>query len=171
MSSRRPETLSDINKTDGATLVELVITIVIISVAIAGVVGAFSLIAGRSADPLNQTRAVALAQRYMDEILSKPYDERAPAGKRYDGACEITSTSSRDRDQFRDVDDYDELDEAPSEYWGTGDNESGYVQFSVAISVVCDSSLSTTPEPKRIDITITDPSGNSYLFSAYRGNL
>ena len=36
----------------GATLVELVITIVIIGVAIAGVVGAFSLIAGRSADPL-----------------------------------------------------------------------------------------------------------------------
>ena len=50
----------------GATLVELVITIVIISVAIAGVVGAFALISGRSADPLNQTGAVALAQIYMD---------------------------------------------------------------------------------------------------------
>ena len=60
----------------GATLVELVITIVIIGVAIAGVVGAFSLIAGRSADPLNQTRAVALAQLYMDEILSRKYDDK-----------------------------------------------------------------------------------------------
>ena len=53
----------------GAPLVELVMTIVIIGVAIAGVVGAFSLITGRSADPLNQTRAVALAQLYMDEMF------------------------------------------------------------------------------------------------------
>ncbi len=52
----------------GATLVELVMTIVIISVAIAGVLGAFSLLAGRSADPLNQTRAVSLSQLYADEI-------------------------------------------------------------------------------------------------------
>ena len=64
----------------GATLVELVITIVIISVAIAGTVGAFSLIAGRSAAPLNQTRAVALAQIYMDEILGRRYDEDTPVG-------------------------------------------------------------------------------------------
>ncbi len=52
------------SRQQGATLMELVMTIVIIGVAIAGVVGAFSLITGRSADPLNQTRAVALAQLY-----------------------------------------------------------------------------------------------------------
>lgn len=71
----------------GATLVELVITIVIISVAIAGVVGAFALISGRSADPLNQTRAVELAQLYMDEIITKKYDDATPQGgqPRYTG--------------------------------------------------------------------------------------
>lgn len=162
----------DANSQRGATLIELVMTIVIISVAIAGVVGAFATITGRSADPLNQTRAVALAQRYMDEILSKPYDERAPLGKRYDGACKITQKPlARERDEFRHVDDYDGLEEVPSEYWSTGDNESGYEQFSVAISVFCDDSLSTTSEPKRIEVTITDPSENTYLFSAYRGNF
>ena len=70
------------NGQHGATLVELVMTIVIISVAIAGVVGAFSLIAGRSADPLNQTRAVALAQLYIDEILARRFAEASPNGGR-----------------------------------------------------------------------------------------
>ncbi|MEH6356184.1 MAG: prepilin-type N-terminal cleavage/methylation domain-containing protein [Marinobacter sp.] len=157
----------------GVTLVELVMTIVIISVVIAGVVGAFSLMAGRSADPLNQIRAVALAQRYMDEILSKPFDERAPVGGRYDGGCESTPRpSGRGRDELRDVDDYDGLEETPSKYWNSGaiESESGYEQFTVDIVASCDDSLGITPEPKRIDITIKDPSGNNYLFSAYRGN-
>jgi len=158
------------DRQQGSTLVELVMTIVIISVAIAGVVGAFSLIAGRSADPLNQTRSVSLAQRYMDEILAKPYDDRAPSGERYDGACEIRDID-RSREDFRQVDDYDELDESPSEYWDSGDDESGYAQFNVWVVVACDDSLGVDPTPKRIDITITDPSQNQYVFSAYRGNF
>jgi len=158
----------------GVTLVELVMTIVIISVAIAGVVGAFSLMAGRSADPLNHIRAVALAQRYMDEILSKSFDERAPIGERYDGGCESTAPpSGRGRGELKDVDDYSGLEEVPSKYWNPGaiESESGYEKFTVDIAVNCDNSLGITPEPKRIDVTIKDPSGNYYLFSAYRGNF
>lgn len=160
----------------GATLVELVMTIVIISVAIAGVLGAFSLIAGRSADPLNQSRAVSLAQRYMDEILSKPFDERAPLGERYEGGCANTPPpSTRGRQNLRDVDDYDEIEEVPSEYWSDNDNEDGYDQFVVGVSVECVnnpvSQLGVDVEAKSIVLTITDPSGNNYLFSAYRGNF
>lgn len=164
------------SKQRGATLVELVMTIVIISVAIAGVLGAFSLIAGRSADPLNQSRAVALAQRYMDEILAKPFDEGAPPGQGYSGGCRRTFDKDppRDRDKYRDVDDYNYIDdEIPQQYWDPDPdpNEVGYEQFRVSISVSCDDSLGVTPEPKLIVITITDPSGNDYLFSAYRGNF
>ncbi len=81
----------------GATLVELVITIVIISVAIAGVVGAFALISGRSADPLNQTRAVELAQLYMDEIITKKYDDATPQGgqPRYTGGVILARRGAR----------------------------------------------------------------------------
>ena len=159
----------------GATLIELVMTIVIISVAIAGVVGAFSLLAGRSADPLNQTRAVSLAQRYMDEILSKPFDEDAPPGQGYSGDCRLTVDQSRDRDDYRDVDDYDDVNnEIPSKYWNSINNESeaGYEQFRVNVSVGCvDDPVGVNIEAKRIEITIIDPSDNNYLFSAYRGNF
>ncbi|MBB5322258.1 MSHA pilin protein MshD [Marinobacter oulmenensis] len=153
-------------------------TIVIISVAISGVVGAYSLIVGRSADPLNQTRAVALAQRYMDEILAKPFDEAADPGEGYGGGCRVTIDPSRDRDDYRDVDDYDAINsEVPSSYWDTPSTpqEGGYELFRVSVSVTCvnnpTSELGVDVEVKRIDITITDPSGNKYLFTAYRGNF
>ncbi|MCL7945987.1 type II secretion system protein [Marinobacter sp. ATCH36] len=173
MRSRRPETLSVINKTAGATLVELVITIVIISVAIAGVVGAFSLIAGRSADPLSQTRAVALAQLYMDEILSRKYDDDTPPGGRpkRDG-CSI-DTEESDRKDYDDVDDYNAINNASPE---NADGESlgpAYSSFTVSVTVTCaggEVDLSDD-EAKRIDITITDPSSQDYLFTAYRANF
>lgn len=161
----------------GATLVELVMTIVVISVAIAGVVGAFSLIAGRSADPLNQTRAIALAQLYMDEILARQYANISPTG-----GGEVNAASadcgdpgpegSESRRTFDDVDDYHNLTDAPPQ---NGDARAldGYSGFSVAIQVACaggDVSLDNH-DAKRIDITITDPSNQSYAFSAYRGNF
>jgi len=162
----------------GTTLIELVMTIVIISVAIAGVVGAFSLIAGRSADPLNQTRAVALSQRYMDEILAKKFAEDSPVGGGAVASCTVAVIESDEsRSTWDDVDDYNEVnDETPSDYWNSSvDDELGYEQFKVDVSVNCVddplTKLGVDVVAKRIDITITDPSNNTYLFSAYRGNF
>lgn len=148
-------------------------TIVIISIAIAGVVGAFALITGRSADPLNQTRAVALSQLYMDEILSKSFAHDSPVGggavDAGDADCNNLGPDGETRRTFNDVDDYHTLNNAPPE----NSEEAGYNNFQVSISVACagtEVGLSNH-EAKRIDITITDPSGNTYLFSAYRGNF
>lgn len=157
----------------GATLVELVITIVVIGVAIAGVVGAFSLIAGRSADPLNQTRAVALAQIYLDEILSKKYDQATPVGgvPKASG-CSITPES--DRADYDDVDDYHGVDDRPPENGEGNPLGAEYSNFRVAVSVQCagtEVGLTSNDDAKRIDVTVTDPTGQNYRFSAYRANF
>lgn len=163
----------------GATLVELVMTIVIIGVAIAGVVGAFSLITGRSADPLNQTRAVALAQLYMDEILARNYDESSKVGggklpvDQVD--CASPGADSETRAGYDDVDDYHAITNAIPED-GEGNPLPGYDNFRISITVSCagddisEMSLANS-DAKRIDITITDPSNATYQFSAYRGNF
>ncbi|MDR9424110.1 MAG: type II secretion system protein [Marinobacter sp.] len=162
----------------GATLVELIMTIVIISVAIAGVVGAFSLMTGRSADPLNQSRAVALSQLYMDEIFAKKFAEGSPVGggavdSNGDADCSDPGDDGESRSTFNDVDDYHGLFDDPprnSEEVTLG----GYSGFTVSISVQCDGSqfgFSENYQAKRVDITIADPSGNNYVFSAYRGNF
>ncbi|MGM0769352.1 MAG: type IV pilus modification PilV family protein [Pseudomonadota bacterium] len=162
----------------GATLVELVMTIVIISVAIAGVVGAFSLIAGRSADPLNQTRSVALAQLYMDEILAKKFADGSPVGggavsTSAEADCANIGDDGENRSTFNDVDDYDVLNNASPENSEQAPL-SGYNGFQVSVSVECagtDVNFTENFQAKRIDITITDPSHNTYVFSAYRGNF
>ncbi|WP_273204144.1 type IV pilus modification PilV family protein [Marinobacter subterrani] len=157
----------------GATLVELVITIVIISVAIAGVVGAFALITGRSADPLNQTRAVALAQIYMDEILSRRYDEDTPVGgSPREPGCTI-NTEEANRADYDDVDDYNAINNAvPANAEGTALG-ADYGNFRVSVTVECagdEIGLPLEEDAKRIDLLVTDPSGQGYSFSAYRAN-
>lgn len=156
----------------GATLVELVMTIVIISIAIAGVVGAFSLIAGRSADPLNQTRAVALSQLYMDEVLSRKYDDNTPPGgvPKHTG-CTINTEESQ-REDYDDVDDYNAISGATPANAEGDSLGTEYSGFLVSISVACAGGEVGLPgdEAKRIDITITDPSANNYVFTAYRAN-
>ncbi|MDO3723189.1 type II secretion system protein [Marinobacter sp. chi1] len=157
----------------GATLVELVITIVIISTAIAGVVGAFSLISGRSADPLNETRAVALAQLYMDEILTRKYDEQTPQGgvPRYNGACSIGSEGAESRATFDDVDDYNGLTDTPPS--SALSSLSGYSGFSVQVSVSCagtEVGLAAS-QAKRIDLVVSAPDNRDFTFSAYRANF
>jgi len=163
----------------GATLVELIMTIVIISVAIAGVVGAFSLIAGRSADPLNQSRAVALSQLYMDEILAQKFADGSPTGGGQVGSSteadcgSIGPEGGESRDTFDDVDDYDGLSGASPEN-SEASPLAGYTGFLVSVSVVCagtEVGFVNDYQAKRVDITIADPSNNTYLFTAYRGNF
>ncbi|WP_404368102.1 prepilin-type N-terminal cleavage/methylation domain-containing protein [Marinobacter sp.] len=158
----------------GATLVELVMTIVIISIAIAGVVGAFALITGRSADPLNQTRAVELAQLYMDEIITKKYNDNTPQGgrpKQTSNLCDIGPEAGESRDTFDDVDDYHNLvDEPPAAADGA---LTGYNGFRVTVTVTCAGSQVglANEDGKRIDLSIVAPGDQSFVFSAYRANF
>lgn len=140
----------------GATLVELVMTIVIISIAIAGVVGAFSLIAGRSADPLNQTRSVALAQLAYDELASRYYDESTLLGGGEVDVDEVDCESLQGGDL-----------NATSPYSGfsTPEPEIECAGNDFPALGLADEDL------KKITIEITDPSGQTYVFSAYRGNF
>lgn len=158
----------------GATLVELVITIVIISVAIAGVVGAFSLLAGRSADPLNQTRAIALAQLYADEIQSRRYSDGTPPGgtPRVPGC--VILTEEPDRADYDDVDDYNAINnEVPRKADGADLDSAAYGSFRVTVDVACAGGEVALPpdDAKRIDITVLDPSGRAFAFSFYRVNF
>ncbi len=158
----------------GATLVELIITIVIISIAIAGVVGAFSVIAGRSADPLNQTRAIAIAQLYMDEIIARKYDENTPPGgtPKQNGCSIVTEESARSG--YDDVDDYNAIaGESPRNADGLALAGTAYNGFTVSVAITCAGTEIglANEDGKRVDITITDPSSQSYLFSGYRANF
>lgn len=56
----------------GVTIIELIIAMVITSIAVTGVLLAFTTSITHSADPMIDAQALAIAEAYMDEILAKP---------------------------------------------------------------------------------------------------
>lgn len=65
----------------GMTLVELVITIVIIGIASAALFSAMAAITGRSADPMLRQQSLALAEAYLEAINTRPYAELPAAAQ------------------------------------------------------------------------------------------
>lgn len=59
---------------DGFTLVELIIVIVVLSTGLLGILAVYQQTVVRSADPLLQQQALAIAEAHMDEILGRQCD-------------------------------------------------------------------------------------------------
>jgi len=57
----------------GVSLVELIIFIVVVSIGVAGVVGALSMATRASADPLIQKQALAIAEGLLEEVQLQPF--------------------------------------------------------------------------------------------------
>jgi MSHA pilin protein MshD len=89
-------------KTKGFTLIELIVGIVVLSVGLAGILLVFNQTVAKSADPMLQQQAVALAEGYMDEILGKDYRD-----------CSVSSSPTGSRAERDDVEDYDGVNDSP----------------------------------------------------------
>ncbi|MCH8529784.1 MAG: type II secretion system GspH family protein [Saccharospirillum sp.] len=161
-------------KQQGVTLVEMVITIVIIGIALAGTIAAFSSVVGRSSDTLIQTRTISLAQAYLDEILALPFDRATPPGGEppFSGNCRVIGGNANNRPQFRSVDQYDGIVHSPPQLLSGLEGE-GYEGFTVSISVSCVGPEIGLPDghAKRIDVQIGTPLNQTVVFSAYRGHF
>ena len=106
----------------GFTLIELVIGIVLLAVALGGMMGLLVSQTSQATDPVQQVRAAQLAQRLLNEILSRSFDahsdhngSRWRCGETVDGipydACTLPSAYGPESGEsssylFDDVDDY-----------------------------------------------------------------
>ena len=81
----------------GVTLIELIVTIVVLGVALTGVLMAVQFTTRHSADPMIAHQAAAIADSYLEEVLLKAYAD--PDGN---GTGEVRST-------FDDVEDFNGL--------------------------------------------------------------
>lgn len=142
----------------GITLIELVVTIVVLGVALVSLSGILQGGARSNSDITIQVRATALAQAYLDEILGKRYDERtrnrgvppcrttapparqctpeASFGANYGAPIEAGENS---RARLDDVDDYHGMDEGDGQVLplqdAEGNTRTGYDNFRVRVSV------------------------------------
>ena len=161
----------------GVTLIELVITIVITSVAIAGVLGAFATITERSAEPLIQSRATSLAQLYLDEIMARQYEKSTPlgGGRAEEGVdCSPDPNDIEDRDDFQVVNDFHTGEGNFQEPRLAQQSDELYSGYQIQILVGCvggEFNNLGESDAKSIEVTVQDPRGRETTLSVYRGNF
>ena len=143
-------------KHHGATLVELIITIVIISVALTGILSVVNLTVNHSADPLVQRQAIAIAESYIEEISLLPITD--PNG----------SNSGETRASFDNVDDYDGLsDSGAKDQNGTA--IAGLENYTVTVAIA-DTTVSAVTM-KGITVTVARTGTDTISLTGYRANF
>ena len=140
----------------GFTLIELIVAMVVISVALVGVMSVINLTVLHSADPVLRQQSIAIAESYMEEISLKNYTDPDTDGE-------------GSRALFDDVDDYDGLNDAGA-HDQNGHLISGLESYSVKVSV---SPQNYGPAGMfvaglKIDVSVTDVNGESLTLTGYR---
>lgn len=151
-----------VRRQSGFSLIEVVLFIVVVGVALAAVVNAFSLANRASADPLLTRQSLAIAQALLEEIQHKDF-ANPPGG--YAGPYNAAT-----RPLFDDVMDYHGLTLA-----GISDlagNPVAGLERYVARVAVAAAALGNLPAGAawRITVTVTDPAGRSLGLDGYRAD-
>lgn len=135
----------------GFTLVELIVFIVVISLALGAMLAVYQQSVVSSVDPIKRIRMLELAQAQLDRVMALRYAEETPMG-----GIPACSSCTNNIDGLDDVDDYDT-------YTDTRDGYSRSVEVTEA------SYFGATA--KEISVIVTAPDGESLTLSSYRYNF
>lgn len=146
------------NPQTGFTLIEIVVTLVVIGIAASALVGVFSSIVRGSADPAIQQQAITIAEAYIEEISLKSFNDP-------DDVETGTSEGEAGRASYDDVKDYRSLAAgAPADQLGTA--IVALAAYNVTVTIT-DSTLNGITA-LLIDVNVTHPAVDPILLSAYR---
>lgn len=151
-----PETL---RQPKGVSLIEMVVFIVVVSIALLALVGVYRQASIHNADPLIRTRALESAQSLLDEILSLKYDEKTPTGGiPACGSAEPSAQACNNSpdSNMNDVDDYNNFTDFP---------------FGATAGYQRSASVTTDNNIKLIQVSVTTPTGETILLAAERANF
>ncbi len=139
----------------GVTLVELIVAIVVISVALTGVLVVFLRNTSASADPVIAHQAIAIAEAYLEEALTKNF----------------TVGPGATRSTYDDVLDYNFTDVGARDQTGTPIlGLEGYtVQMQAAVEALNTITFGSG-NAIRVQVTVTSPFGGTVVISGYRTN-
>ena len=151
---------------DGLTLIEMVVSVAIVSVAVTGVLLAVGRATHHSADPMLEHQAVAVGEAYLEEILTKSfYDPDLGAGA---GPCPTPVEPSRDL--YDNVCDYGGIDDLGA-VDQTGTPVPGLSTYRVRVLVDSSATLNDLSGPAdalRADVRVTHPPNVDITLSGYR---
>lgn len=149
-------------KASGASLVELIVFIVIVGVALAGVLSVMNLTTAHSADAVVHKQALAVAESMLEEISLQNFSK--PAGG---FAGPFTPAN---RSQFDSVDDYNGFSGI---YTIDGTAIAALAGYTLTVNVT-PAALGpagqqvAAGESKLVTVTVTDPTNTTMVLSGYR---
>jgi MSHA pilin protein MshD len=136
------------------TLIEILVTIVVISIAGTALMSVYTNMAGKSADPIIQQQALAIAEAYMEEIRLKAFND--PNG------------GTETRPDFDDISDYNNLPDTRVR------DQNGVIIPALSAYIV---TVNVTPQvfsgiaatdSMRIDVMVSHPAINPITLSSFR---
>ena len=137
----------------GFTLIELIISMLVISVALVGIFSVINITTLHGSDPIVLDQAIAIAESYMDEILQQNY----------------SGTASIVRANFNNVDNYNGLVNV-----GVQDQQgaaiTGLSQYTVTVSVSAPIVLSGGVNAKQITVNVSGPGVPHLALVGYRAS-
>ncbi len=141
----------------GVSLVEVLLSIVIVATAASAVLGVLAQTTGSSADPMVRRQATAIAEAYLEEALLKPFADP-------DGVDGETA-----RPDFDDVDDYDGLVDAGARDQ-FGNPIPNLADYTVSVAVASSSALPGVPaaDALRVDVNVRFEASIDFTVSGYR---
>jgi len=145
----------------GVSLIEVIIFIIVVTIAVLGILQVFALNTQQSADPMMRKQALAIAEAMLEEVEFRDFNN--PAGG-FAGPFVPANRAA-----FDDVLDYNgfsmtgimALDNTPV---------AGLANYRVDVAVVNAplGSIVAAGESRLITVTVTDPRNNALSLSGYR---
>jgi len=141
------------------TLIELIVAITVVGIAATTILGTIAAVARRSADPMLQQQAIAIAQAYLDEIGQRwvVYPNGTPPN------------TGRGSWNLVEVDQYNGLIDAGARDQ-FGNAIAALSAYTVSVSVVQTAALPGIAAARRIDVTVTNGPAVNVTLSGYRTN-
>lgn len=140
------------------TLIEIIVTIIVIGVAGTALLSVFTNMIRGSADPVIQQQATTIAEAYLEEIMLRAYDDPQVAES---GGAEAGET----RPTYDDVQDYNSL--GTTQVRDQNDNPIAALS-DYQVTVAVNAAVFNTVNAMQIDVTVTHPATGSILLSAFR---
>lgn len=143
----------------GFTLIELIVAMVVISVALVGVMSVINYTTLHSADPVLRHQAIAIAEAYMEEISLKAFADPDGVGE------------GGNRALFDNVSDYNGLlDNGAVDQ--NGNAIAGLANYTVSVSVQNQNygPVGAQIAGLQIDVTVTDPAGENLILTGFRAD-
>ena len=140
------------------TLVEIIVTIIVIGIAATALLSVFTNMIRGSADPVIQQQATTVAEAYLEEIMLRAYDDpQVPES----GGAEAGET----RPTYDDVQDYNSL--GTTQVRDQNNNPIAALS-DYQVTVTVNGAVLNTVSAMQIDVSVSHPATGAILLSAFR---